>query len=307
MDSKTLTNFYDQLKAKLNDSNSDQNTTTNIRVGGGPIGGTMEHPGVLMYRRKAAIEGDKLREDCRKHILLDIYCKILPLDDDYKCGHVGQMKSDIDNMLQGKNMTATQYLTSCFEATEAPLVEYILRSTDMIRDQFMKEANEKLADAIEQDISVPEPKAPDVESEDVNGQLVDIQKDTEYDTFIDKLKQKTVNKIVSDVSKIINDKKEEKNMTFDTTPAEELKKESAFGICLNYVEGKLMKEGIELNESLQDEMIGMAIRESVLNEIDHVFSLTESDITRFSTRIRLGKGFICNESAINYFNEAVNK
>lgn len=306
MDSKTLTNFYDQLKAKLNDSDSDQKTT-DIRVGGGPIGGTMEHPGALMYRRKAATEGDKLREDCRRHILLDIYCKILPLDDEYKCGHVGQMKSDIDHMLQGKNMTATQYLTSCFEATKAPLVEYILRSTDMIRDQFMEEANEKLADGIEQDISVPEPKAPDIESENIDEQIVDIKKDTEYETFIDKLKQKTVNKIVSDVSKIINDKKEEKDMTFDTTPAEEIKKESAVGICLNYIESKLMKENVELPSDLQDEMIGIAIRESVLNEIDHVFGISESDISRFSTRIRLGKGFICNESTITYFNEAVNK
>lgn len=295
MNSTQLTNFYDELKAKLDQDNT--STDTSIKVGGGPTNGVMEHPGVLTFRRKAAAEGDKLRENCRKHIILDIYCKMLPLDDDYKCDHMRQMKNDIDCMLQGKNVSATQYLTSCFEATEAPLVEYILRATDMIRDQYMEKTNEELQDAISHDINIAEPKAPDIDSKEVQEQLVDIEKDTEYSSFIEKLKNKTVNKIVADVSKIINGKKEEKDMTFDTNPADELKNESAVSISLDYITKQLMTESVDVTPEVQDKMIGMAIRESVLNEMDNIFGITESN-NNFMTRIKLGKGFVCNESTI---------
>ena len=305
MDHTQLTNFYDTLKSKLEeDQTGDEGKTINI--GGGRVAGE-QHPGAILYRQRAADEGDKLRENCRKHILLDIYCKILPLDDEYKCGNMGKMKSDIDCMLQGKNMSATQYLTSCFESTNAPFLEFLLRSTDMIRDQFMEDANEKIKDAAEQEIAVPEPKAPDIDSEEIDAQLVDIKKDTEYESFIDKLKEKTINKIVNDVTKIINDKKEEKDMTFDLNPSESAKLESAVAVCMDYVGAKLMKENVQLNADIQEEIIGIAIRESAMNEIDHVFGVNDSDITRFASRVRLGKGYVCNEAAVNYLNESTNK
>lgn len=306
MENSQLTNFYDRLKGKLEDEkNRNDNDDRIISVSNNRVLG-QEHPGAILYRQKAAAAGDKLREDCRKHILLDIYCKILPLDDEYKNGNMGQMKSDIDCMLQGKDMSATQYLTSCFESTNAPFVEYILRATDMIRDQFMEDANEKLKDAISQEMKISEPEVPDVESPEINDQLIDIKKDTEYDSFIDKLKAKTINKIVNDVTKIINDKKEEKNMTFELNQPS-AKMESAVAVCMDYISAKFMKENVQITESAQEEIIGVAIRESVIKEIDNVFALAESDMQKFTNRIRFGKGYVCNEAAANHFMESVNK
>lgn len=300
MDREMLTKFYDDLKSKLEED--DAPTINNIRVGGAPLKGTMEHPGVVKWRTKASNEAEKLKDNCRKHIILDIYCNILPLDQDYISGHRCQMKSDIDNMLDKKNMTPTQYLTSCFESTNAPLLEFILRSTNNIGKQFMEEANETLKDAQENDIAVPEPTAP-VEEDEIEGQLVDVKNDTEYSTFIDKLKQKTIDKIVDDVSKIINNKKEEKEMTFDTTPEDAGVTESTVGVCMDYIEKKLITENVELNPDLQEEIIGMAIRESTMNQIDLAFGLPNSSFRNFASQIRLGKGAVLNESAITYLAE----
>lgn len=300
MDGEMLTKFYDDLKSKLEEDNN--STPNTIKVSGGPLKGTMEHPGVVKWRAKAAREAEKLKDTYRKHIIIDIYSNILPLDKDYIDGHKCQMKSDIDNMLDKKDMTPTQYLTSCFESTNAPLLEFILRSTNNIGKQFMEEADETLKDAQENDISVPEPTAP-VEDDEIEGQLVDVKNDTEYSTFIDKLKQKTIDKIVDDVSKIINNKKEEKDMTFDTTPEDGAVAESTVGVCMDYIEKKLITENVEINPELQEEIIGMAIRESTMNQIDLAFGLPNSSFKNFATRIRFGKGVILNESVVTYLAE----
>ena len=298
MDNESLTRFYDDLKSELN---KDKPEVSTMKVsGGGPIG--LSHPGALQYRNMAAKECEKLKDNCRKHIILDIYCKILPLDDEYKCGHMGQMKHDIDCMLNNKGMSATQYLTSAYEKTKAPLVEYVLRATDMIGRQFMEESDETLKDAQEKNIDIPAPQAPTEDDKEIENQLVDIKDDNEYSTFIDKLKEKTINKIVNDVSKIINNKKEEKNMTFDPKPLadQEAEMESTISIGLNYLQSKIMTEsGDNITPELQEEMIGMAIRESTLNQIDTVFKQDNSDFKSFSSRIKYGKGALINESAVN--------
>ena len=67
-----------------------------------------------------------------------------------------------------------------------------------------------------------------------------MKNDTEYETFIDKLKEKTINKIVTDVSKIITNKKEEKDMVFDPKP--EAVSESYMSVSMDYIQNKLMKE-----------------------------------------------------------------
>ena len=46
-------------------------------------------------------------------------------------------------------------------------------------------------------------------------EIVDAKQDPEYKSFIKTLKEKTMDKIVKDVSNLINAKKDEKNMTFD--------------------------------------------------------------------------------------------
>lgn len=302
MDTSNLTRFYDDLKTKLGNDSAPSGET--IKVSGNPVISS-QTPGALVWRNQAAKEREKLEDGCRKHILLDIYCKILPLDQDYIHGHQSQMNNDIDNMLSNKGMTASQYLTSCYESTHAPLVEFLLRSTNNIGRQFMEDANETLKDAQENDVEIPEPKA-DLDSKEIEDQLVDVKSDSEYETFIDKLKEKTVNKIVSDVTKIINNKKEEKEMTFDPKPTSEVNTESStIAVGLDYIERKLIMENVDINPEMQEEMIGMAIREATLNQIDTVFRRPEADFKVFSSRIHFGKGIIINESSANYISESM--
>ncbi|MCM1230754.1 MAG: hypothetical protein NC489_11520 [Ruminococcus flavefaciens] len=294
-----LTQFYDDLKGGMSkDVPSGPNL---MRVTPGMGHHMSNHPGAVAWRNMAAHHCDHLKDDCRKHILLDIYCKILPLDDDYKCKHHGQMAGDIDAMLANKGCTASQYLTSAYESTHAPLLEFVLRSTNKIGELYMEAANDKLKDAQEKDIELPPPEAPTVDDEDVSNQLVDVKKDTEYENFLDKLKEKTVNKIVADVSKIIAGKKEEKEMTFTTSsPSDkEASMESAVSVGVDYIQKRLMQENVDhLTEAAQDDVIGMAIREATLNELDIVFDLPGSSFREFATRVRMGRGSIITESAI---------
>ena len=154
--SDSLTDFYDKLKSGIDRDRPKPGS--NLMTVGGP-GNAQSNPGALAWRNQAVRERDKLKEDCCKKIIIDIYCKTLPLDKDYIDGNQGQMKSDIDSMLASKNMTATQYLTSAYEKTKAPLLEFVLRSTDLIGAEFMKEADETLKDAQENNVKIPAPEA----------------------------------------------------------------------------------------------------------------------------------------------------
>lgn len=290
---KSLTDFYDGLKSGLAQDQPARSSNMNIVTPGSP--------GAVAWRNQAARESEKLKEGCYKRIILDMYCKIIPLDSDYVAGNQGQMKSDIDSFLANKGMTATQYLTSCHEKTNAPLLEFILRSGNTIGKEFMKEASETLKDAQENNINVPPPQA-DLNSEENQNALVDIQDDNDYKSFIEKLKEKTINKIVTDVSKIITDKKEEKEMTFNPNPVATT--ESTVSVVMDYLNYKFMKENVEISSDMQEEMIGLAIRESTLNQLDTVFKQPDSELRLFASRIRLGKGVLVNESAVSYFIES---
>lgn len=304
MDSANLTRFYDDLKQKLNNDET-SNNMVNVKIGDG---GFNNSPNALAWRNKAVQCCDHLKDKCHKHLLLDIYCKILPFDKEFIDGHQAIMKDDINSMLDNKGMSATQYMKSCYESTNAPLLEFIIRSVNNIGKSYMEEANEILKDAQEGDAIVANPQEPDTEDEKVKNQLVEITSDMEYESFIELLKKKTIDKIVDDVSNIINDKKEEKDMTFDTTPIADLEEkfESTTSIALNYIHQKLMKENTEISSKMQNDMIGMAIRESVMNVIDAVFKQPEGEFREFASRIRFGKGIIINESAVNYFKESTN-
>jgi hypothetical protein len=289
-----LTTFYDDLKSRHDEDNT-QPTFNTV-----PVNTPMA---VNKWKHHAHQQADKLVDDCRKHLLVDIYCKIIPIDDDYVDGHHRDMCHDVDAMLKAKGMTPTQYFKSCSQTTnKAPLVEFVLWSTDQIGKSFYEKQEEKLKDAQEKDIEIPEEDAPNIdEDEDVNNQLIDVKNDPEYTTFIDKLKEKTVNKIVSDISKIINDKKEEKKMAFE--PKDEAEMESATSVSFDYLQKHMMKESVDCS-SMTEDMLGYAIRESTLNMIDQVFRQPYSDLKSFSSRIHLNKGTVINESAVNYFIEA---
>lgn len=310
MEPENLSAFYADLKSRLN---SDKGATapngpvTPIAGPGAPssnMGATM--PLDVALHRKMVHHCDKLKDDCRKHILLDIYVKILPCDDDFKCKHMGMMHHDIDCMLKNKGMSATQYLTSCSEATKAPLLEFIMRSTDMIGKQYMEDTTAEINADKENGIATPEVKEPSVNDADVQDQLVDIKKDPEYETFVDKLKEKTVKKIVDDVSKIIADKKDEEKMTFDTsTPANAAVAESVVGVGMDYMTNHFGKQMENIDS---DELLGIAIREATLNQLDVVFRQKSGEFNEFASRIRWGKGVLINESTIDeYFSESTNR
>lgn len=290
----SLTDTYDNLKSQLD---SDPNET--------PMINPMNNYDANRWMDKARTQSNQLRNDAHKHILLDIYCNIIPLDKSYVDGNQGEMKSDIDAMLASKNMTPTQYLKSCYDATKAPLLEFVLRAGDIIARTFLEDAKETLDKAKEEDMSLPEPEA-DINTDGVQDQLVDVKQDGEYETFIDELKKKTINKIVDDVSKIITDKKEEQNMTFDPKPVgdEVMAAESAVSVGLNYLNQEIIRENVDIAPELEEEMIGMAIREATLNVMDTVFNQPGSDFRSFFNRVRLGEGAIINNKAKKYFIEA---
>lgn len=299
-----LMQFYDDLKA--HHGRIEHHGPKMMSVGGPNM---LHNPGADLWRSKAFKQADCLRNNCHRHFLVDLYCKISPLDKDYIDGHQGQMAQDVDSMLANKGMSATQYLTSCYEATKAPFVQYLLHAGDLAAQQYLKEAEETLKDAQDQGIEVPEPKAPDVEDKEINDLLVDVKKDTEYEGFVDSLKQKTIKKIVNDVSKLIADKKEEQNMTFDTTsPAEKAEQaaqtESVVSVALDYIQGKMIKESIELSEDAYESALGYAIREATLNQFDTVFEQKDGTFNAYSNRINFGHGYVLNEAVAKQFVES---
>ena len=135
MNETNLTQFYDDLKQKLNNDETPNSNLVNVKFGPGGFGSS---PNAIAWRNKAVGHCKHLKDDCCKHLLLDIYCKILPLDSEFVDGHQGMMKNDIDCMLKNKGMSATQYLTSCYESTNAPLLEFIIRSINNIGKSYME-------------------------------------------------------------------------------------------------------------------------------------------------------------------------
>jgi hypothetical protein len=250
-----------------------------------------------VWRTNLRSEGNKLKEDCAKKIILDVYCKILPFDTNYIQGNQGELKQDVDTFLKNKDMTAMQYLQSCGESTKSPFIEkFLIPAIGKIGRIFIEEANEKLKDAKEKDINISTPTA-NADSEEVSSQIVEIEDDNEYDGFISTLKKKTIDKIIKDVSDIINKKKEEKNMTFD------LKNESVITIIMDHMTTKLMKENIDIDDKLREEMLGVAIKEAAFNVIDENLKQPGSDLRNLSNRIRFNKGVLITESTINSLKE----
>lgn len=303
MNESNLTKFYDELKQKLNNDETPSTTVMNVKMG---PGGFNNSPNAMAWRNKAVHCCDHLKDNCYKHLLLDIYCKILPLDQEFIDGNKGMMKQDIDAMLANKGMTATQYLTSCYESTNAPLVEFMIRSVNNIGKSYMEEADEILKDAQETGENIPEPTEHDTEEEKIDNQLVDITSDMEYENFIEVLKKKTIDKIVDDISKIIVNEKEKSDMKFDTEPVvdTEEKMESTTSLALNYAQRLFMKENIDIDTNMNNDLMGLAIREATLNQLDVVFKQPNGVFREFANRLRMGKGILVNKSTLNYFNES---
>lgn len=279
----TLSNFYDDLKKEISAP-----APTTYKVGTSGMNFDAQQ-----WKNKVMHHCHDLKDKCRKHLLVDIYCKIIPLDKDYVDGNMGQMNKDIDSMLAAKGQTPTQYFTSCFESTHAPFVKFLIESTEQIARSYMEKEEAELKDAQENNIELSDPAEPSIDDEEIDSQLVDIKSDTEYNDFVEQLKKKTIDKIVDDVSQIIAGEKEEKDMTFD--PVEE----SAVITAMNYIQKNVKTESVTPEQT--EQMIGLAIRESVLHELDCVFDQPGKLFTEYSTRVRLGKGYVINESGLNTF------
>lgn len=303
-------------------------------AGPAPIQLRMNPIQVGKFHHKCGMNQAMLKEKCGKHILLDIYCKILPLDQDYVDTHQGQMSADVSAMLKQKGMTPTEYLTSAYEKTKAPMLEYVLNCIKTIGECYIKEAEDQLEDAMNGEAPENPPDPPSTEEEPVQSQLVDLKNDMEYQQFIDILKKKTVDKIVNDVSELINSKKEENDMEFNTSggqdnfgsldnnegseenkseegssdegtelppvPNEDFSaSESAVAVGLEYLSKKLWQ--YEFTQPGKDEALGMAIREATLYQIDKVFR--QKTFQEFASGVYFGQGYIINESAVTAFLE----
>ncbi len=275
MQPTSLTDFYNGLK-----SGQDYGVTKPIKVDD------------EMWKNKMKDNCSKLKDKCCKHILLDIYCKVLPLDKEYIDGHQGDMSSDVDGMLAQKGMGPVEYFRACFESTNAPLVKFLLESSDVITKQYMEAAEKEKKDAEENGMEAPEMPEPDVEEPEIQSALVDVESDDDYTNFVEKLKKKTVEKIVDDISEMIADKQKEDDMTYQ--PNEEAIGESAVLTAMDYLQKQTWTESVET-----DTLMGYAIREATMHELDNVFNLPGKSYNEYASRIRFGKGYLINESAMN--------
>ena len=172
-------------------------------------------------------------------------------------------------------------------------------------DQMLNVHDKKTAE--ENNINPPEPKA-DLSDENVDSQIVPIKDDMEYESFMQTLKKKTIDKIVKDVSSIINSKKEEKDMEFDSDNSNsednpELK-ESAVFEAMNRINNILLKENRTMDT---DSILGVAIREATLNELDRVFNQSSGNFKEYASNLRFNKGYIITESFITENSEEVEK
>ena len=275
----SLLSFYDDLKQSKAIDNT--NLLTNVNGLGAQI-----------WKKKAIDCSNKLCDKCCKHILLDIYCQILPLDDSYKCGNMGQMNADIDSMLKAKGLTASQYLKSCSEASNAPFAKYLVSAVDKIGECYLQEKDAELKEAQEANRSILDPIEPEMDSPEVVDAMNGIKEDDEYKMFIDTLKKKTQDTIVNDISNVINNTKEGDELQFNPSA------ESAFQIGVDYINKKLWKENVNTDGSKSDDIMGLAIRESTLREIDKTFEV-EIPLNEFRSTINFGKGAVITEAAIN--------
>jgi hypothetical protein len=149
---------------------------------------------------------------------------------------------------------------------------------------------EKLKEDADDGLDVP-PEPISDQDDDMENQLIDVKKDVEYEDFIEKLKKKTVNKIVADISELLKDKKDESDMSFNIKT-----ESSSFKVAMDYISEWSMKNSQDVGS--QDETIGLAIRESTLNQFDDMFRQKGASLNEYTTRLRLGKGIVINESTL---------
>jgi hypothetical protein len=286
--SNTLMQTYDEIKTKYStDANAAKPITPAQRMAVN-TGYNYSNPQKLAHRNQAVKISEKLKEDCYKDLLLDVYTKILPFDTSFIDAHRGQCLEDIEDYLDDKDATACRYFKSAYNETKAPLLGFIISAVESIGQQYVEAEIEKYKEAEKVGISLA---AAEMEKEMLDSALVDIKEDDEYEDFIDRLKKKTIDKIVKDITALIKEEKDAIAMSFMP------KNESAFLVSFDYISESFLKEKIELPKDL-DELIGLAIRESTLNVLDCVFQQPGYLLEHFKTKVRLGRGIVIDHNRV---------
>ena len=283
------------------------------------------------WRQKINHHCDKLKNKCCKHFILDIYCRTVPLDHDYVCKNKRMLSDDIDIFLDKKKMSPLEYLTAAKDETKAPLLQHLLDESDMLTHDYYEKAYKEMTENEKRGIKV-KVNEPTVEDQaDLDRSLVDTTEDSEYKQFVQTLKEKTRDKIIKDVTNLIEAKDADKDLEFkpgegdkpnkkmqdeleqkakakaraEFRPEEEedekVKKESVLLQCMDFGSKKFLKEEIEMTPELNEQMIGLAIRESTLCNIDKVFKMRNhtEELQKLSTNLFLNKGFVFNKENLN--------
>ena len=229
---ENLVDFYNDLKSQMDPKAQDTEIQNRSKE---------------VWRNNMVTKRDNLVDNCAKRIIVDIYHHTLPLDDQYKDCNPEMISDDVGSMLDKKNMTPMQYFKSAYDQTHAPLLEFVIRSLNEIGRQYQEDAMEDLKDKEEKGLPLT---AADPNEDKVDSQLLEIKNDSEYEAFMDALKKKTIDKIVSDVSSLIDDKKESGDMEFNSdetsdSDTEEPKLESVVVNAVNYLaRQKLITEAV---------------------------------------------------------------
>jgi len=282
----TLTNFYQSLKTNINSPDGD-----NI-----PPSGTI--PSDQATPRSIAAQGDKLADDGARHVLVQTYGNMLPHDKSWVQGNQGVVQSDVDKFLLSKQQSPMQYLRSCKEATKAPFLDLLINYCEALSREYVDNANQIVREAYEAGIVIPIPEA-NFNDEAPTAQTVDLGKDMEYTEFLDRMRSQTKAQIIEDVTGVINSEKKSDDLRFNPQP----KTETGIPEILESVHYKIAKNNINIEEasnydSINENIMGLAIREATLNILDATFLQEQTGVKDLINRIAYNKGVIVNESTV---------
>lgn len=243
-------------------------------------------PAIIIGRREIGKKCDDYKNQLATDIITYWRDKIDPDDTDKNKENI---QADIDLFLKGKDIGAYQYLKSAKENTNSPYIEMILNHIDDVVKQYKEEAEEELKQDVIVTKDIPDP-------EDIPEKNKDIKDDIETKSFIDDLRKKTINTIVSQVTKIINDSKETNNMNFSINTNEKV---NMIEECINWMTESALRDGKEFK--LNDDILELAIRECVMHEFDVLFKFESSNNDQFVKKIRNNKASILNESSMRKY------
>lgn len=289
-----LMNTYEQLRQRYDEPMGGPNPVQQSKPLIRSVNPT--NPKMHAFRSQLSKEGERMREECCKRILLDIYMRTLPLDEDYVRGNMGMFRDDIDRMLTSRGMTALQYFQSAYNETKAPLLEYVLRSVDAVVGEFREDAEIGRVEADKRNMNLP---VPTVAEEDIERAVADITSDAEYENFIEVLKKKTIDRIVDDVSRIIERDPITPAKPTPIAPRANLSVESAspFEVAMNHAV-KLMTKINPDKTGADDPVLATAMRESCMYTIGMVMGLEDGNMKQFESKLSLNKGVLITESGI---------